>query len=63
MCTNRTKVLQVGFFKNCYSSSEHSAQSELLGSVNVVHRVCRQQHEITTPQYTTGLIFTGIFPR
>ena len=31
-------------------------------SMSVVHRVFRQQLEITTPQYTTGLIFTGIFP-
>ena len=31
-------------------------------SMSVVHRVCRQQLEITTPQYTTGLIFTGILP-
>ena len=30
--------------------------------MSVVHRVCRQQLEITTPQYTTGLIITGIFP-
>ena len=31
-------------------------------SMSVVHQVYRQQLEITTPQYTTGLIFTGIFP-
>ena len=31
-------------------------------SMSVVHRVCRQQLEITTPQYTTRKIFTEIFP-
>ena len=30
--------------------------------LSVFHRVSCQQLEIITPQYTTGLIFTGIFP-
>ena len=62
MCTNRTKFFKLDFKSVIAHLSIVLKVSYWDQSVSVSHRVCRQQLEMTTPQYTTGLIFTGMFP-